>query len=436
VHYAYDSNLIQSLFTRFPNAIFIGLSATPVDDKGFLLDGWDSIIDDYQTKDLIELGFLTPFKCFTPMSVNLSDVKISGNDYDNKDLEKTINRIDINNSIVNSYIEFGESRSFICFAVNKNHCKELAVEFEKQGVKVGIITADTKDKQRDKLINDLRLKNISGLISIEILTAGFDEPLVSCVIFATATKSWKKYIQCAGRGIRLLGLNISESIINGKSDCIILDCCENIKEHGLPDERKIFTFNKKIGRVLDKDLNIDTDNEKRKTLVLTEEKEIYLKSISSILDLYDGKEYKLESDLQDDVNNYLKKTNYFWWRQNSGKAFIKDRWVHFASKNGLPDNTVFYSNTSFYFALELKLPKGRLTEYQKETLPEMTEKKVLFFICESVYDVYKSIEHVENNIIKNETETIILNSIYNLPQKQIDLRNRFKLPLYELNNLQ
>jgi len=84
--------------------------------------------------------------------------------------------------------------------------------FESKGIKVGVIIAETKDKVREKYINDLRIGQLDGLISIEILTAGFDEPLISCVIFATATKSWKKYIQCAGRGIRLMGLNISESI--------------------------------------------------------------------------------------------------------------------------------------------------------------------------------------------------------------------------------
>lgn len=433
VHYAYESSLIQSLFTKFPNAYFIGLSATPIDDRGFLLDGFNSIIDDYQTQDLTDLGFLTPFECYSPMSIDLSDVKIKGDDYDNKELETVINRININNSIVDNYIELGQNRTFICFAVNKNHCKELAECFINKGIKVGVITAETKDKQREKLIKDLHNGIIKGLISIEILTAGFDEPLVSCVIFATATKSWKKYIQCAGRGIRLIGLNINESIANGKSNCILLDCCENIKEHGLPNERKEFKFGKKIGRVLDRELKIDTDNEKRQNIesILTEEKKVYLKKISSILDLYDGKVYSKEADLQTDVNNYLEKTNYFWWRQNSGKAYIKDRWVHFASKNGLPDNTVFYDNTSFYFALELKLPKGTLTDYQKVTLPEMTLKKVLFFICESVYDVYKSIEHIEKNLIIDDEKLTVFNTVYNIDERQIQLRNRFKIPLYQ-----
>lgn len=427
VHYAYESNLVQSLFDRFPNAIFIGLSATPTDNKGYLLDGFDTIIDNYQTKDLIDLGWLVPFKCYSSLSIDLSNVKAKGNDYDEKELEQAINKEDINKSIVDNYIDNGEQRQFICFAVNKKHCLELEKEFAKQNIVTKSITADTSTAKRNIILQSYKAGLIQGLISIEILTAGFDEPKVSCVIMATKTMQWKKYIQCLGRGIRLLGNTIEESIANGKSDCIVLDCCENIKEHGLPDERKVLKFNKKISSVIDREYNLDTDNETRKLKTITTEKQVFLKRIGSLLDLYDGKVYRKESDLQDDVNSFLKKTNYFWWRQNSGKMYKDGRWVHFASKSGLPDNTVFYKNTSFYFGLELKLPYGKLTKHQKETLPEMIEQNVLFFICQSVYDVYKAIEHIETHTELTEDSFIISNSIYNLDDTQKEYRRKLKI---------
>ena len=76
-HYGYESDMIQTLFKRFPKAVFIGLSATPTDDKNYLLDGFDAIIDDYQTADLIKLGWLVPFKVFSPMHINTSNVKLN-----------------------------------------------------------------------------------------------------------------------------------------------------------------------------------------------------------------------------------------------------------------------------------------------------------------------------------------------------------------------
>lgn len=433
VHYAYDSNYVQSLFAKWPKAIFIGLSATPTDDKNYLLDGFDAIIDDYQTADLIGLGWLVPFKVYSPVKIDVSQVKVSKKtgDYNENELTSEIVKQDINHSIVLEYLAKGEDRKFICFGASKQHCYDLQKEYLEEGIETDVITASTTKKQRD-IIFERYAKGISkGLISIEILTAGFDDPTVKCVILACPTKAWKKYIQCCGRGIRLLGQTIEESIANGKSDCILLDCCGCVEEHGMPDDRKQLVFGKKISRVIDREMNIDTSNELRQNInnFVTEEKQIFLKRIGSLLDIYDGKVYKKESELQEDVNNFLDKTGYFYWRQNSGKMFKDGRWIHFASKSGLPDNTLFYKDTSFFFGVELKMKYGRLTEGQQKTLPEMAQKKVLFFICESVYDVYKSIEHVENNIEFTDNGYIIKNTIYNLPEQQIKYREKLKLPL-------
>lgn len=430
-HYGYESDMIQTLFKRFPKAVFIGLSATPTDDKNYLLDGFDAIIDDYQTSDLIKLGWLVPFKVFSPMNINTSNVKLSKTtgDYQEKSLETEIIKPDINFSIVENYIKYGENRKFICFALNKNHCASLQLAFLDSGIVTEIISADTSKKQRLQILENYKTGKTKGLISIEILTAGFDDPTVKCVILASPTKAWKKFIQCAGRGIRLLGQTIEESINNGKSDCVLLDCCGCIEEHGMPDDRKELVFGKKISRVIDKILNLDTQNENRQKLsnVIPEEKQVFLKRIGSLLDIYENKVYSKESELQEDVNNFLDKTDYFYWRQNSGKMFIDGRWVHFASKSGLPDNTVFYKNTSFFFGLELKMKYGKLTEHQKKTLHEMIQKKVLFFICESVMDVFLSIEHIEKNIDVSENGYLIKNNIYDLSDKQIEYRKKLKL---------
>ena len=418
VHYAYNGDLIQSLFARFPDAIFIGLSATPVDDNNYLLEGFDSIIGDYQTGDLIKLGFLTPFKVFADVKVDLSNVKIKGSDYDSEQLSDVVSKVDITNSVVENYLFHGEEKQFICFAVNKKHAVELKNGFINLGIFTEIIDADTKPTDRDRILFQLKTDEIRGVINIEILTAGFDEPTIGCVILAAPTKSWKKFIQCCGRGIRLNGPD--------KKYCILLDCGCAIEEHGMPDVKRNFIFGKKISRVIDRELDLTDNIENRKVSDdLPEEKKIYLRRIGSLLDLYEGKVYRKESELQEDVNSFLEKTDFFWWRQNSGKMYKDGRWIHFASKSGLPDNTVFYKNSSLFFGIELKLKTGRLTDHQKKTLPEMIQRGVLFFIAESVYDVYKIIEFVESNVTETDTGFIINKSIYNLFPREIELRKQF-----------
>ena len=421
VHYGYNSKLIQNLFKRFPEAIVIGLSATPVDDNDCILQGFDCIIDDYQTEDLIKLGWLVPFNCMAPFTIDTKDLKTEA------ELEGVINKNDINQSIVNQYLLHGEDRKFICFANSKQHCEDLKNTF--YPTKCEIITADTKKADRDKYLTEFKNGALKGLISIEILTAGFDEPSLSCVILATKMSAWKKYVQCAGRGIRLYGNSFAESIANGKKDCLLLDFCGNIELHDLPDKRKEFKTALKFSKAIDKHLGLDLyDKETNvKYESITIEKSVFLKKIASLLDLYDSKVYRLESELQEDVNNFLNKTNYFWWRQNSGKANMNGQWVHFASKNGLPDNTVFYKNTSLFFGLELKMPRGTLTTHQKQTLPEMQSKGVLFFICESVFDVFRAVCHIEKNVIFKDNFFIVKNDINIMPEWQTKLRLKLKL---------
>lgn len=436
IHFGYSSKLVQGIFERFPNALFIGLSATPVDDRGYLLSGFDSVIDDYQTCDLIDRGWLTPFVCYSPVKLDLSSIRLKGNDYDDEELSIKVSEDFIVNEVVRNYQLYGESRKFICFCVNKNHAGILDDAFNRSGIKTGVILADTKTTERERILSDLKSGALSGILNVEILTTGFDYPELSCIILACPTKSWRKYIQCCGRGIRLNGRDMAESIANGKKDCILLDCAGAIEEHDLPTKRKVFKFEKKISRVIDRELKLDIDNEERKDVEtrIAPERMIYLKRIGSLLDLYEGKQYAKEAELQEDVNRFLDKTDFFWWRQNSGKLYVDGRYVSFTSKSGLPDNAVYYKDTSFYFGLELKMKHGKLSEHQKKTLPEMIEARLLFFIIESVSDVYEAIKHVESNIVRVDGGTLVKDTIYELPERQVALRKKLKLPEYVNNS--
>lgn len=419
VHYGYEANMIQSLFTRFPKAIFLGMSATPVDNKGFLLDGWDSFLAPYQTADLIDMGYLTPLQYYTNLVFDTSNVKVKGEDYDLEDLEKTINKADYNKSIIDTWVTKFNNRKFVLFAANSKHAKELSAAFHKRGFTVPYILADTAKNERDFYLDQLNKGEIKGIISVEILTAGFDEPTIDMVILATKTMQWKKYIQCVGRGIRISA---------GKIDCVLMDCCGNIEQHGLPTDRKEFKFKTKLGKVLDRQYQLDgTDisDTKKKVTTLSEEKQLYLKQISSVLDLYDGKVYQKEADLLEDIKKFIDKTGYFYYRQNSGKAFIEGRWVHFSSIQGLPDLTCYFKNTSICFRIEVKLPSGTLTKAQRETLPVLIQSNVLFFIAESVIDVHHIFEFMQEKVTIVGAETIIDNSIYNLFERQIHYRKKY-----------
>ena len=231
VHYAYESKLIQRILNANPNAIIIGLSATPFDENGCIIDGFNAVIDKYQTEDLIKLGYLTPFNCFAPINLSFTD---------NLDVEIQ--------SVLDGYLKESNGKKFVGFGRSIEHCHQLKEAFRLSGTKCEVIDQSVNDKTRDKYLKQLKDNQLMGLFSVEILTTGFDEPSIECVIFACLASSIKKYIQCAGRGIRM---------IEGKKECILLDFYGNIELHGMPDQRLKIIKKTKISKVIDRILKLD-----------------------------------------------------------------------------------------------------------------------------------------------------------------------------------
>ena len=433
IHYSYEGIQIQSIFERFPKSLFLGMSATPVDERGYLLEGWDAIIDDIQIQDVIDAGYLVPLENYTCLNLDLSSVHKKGGEYVEKEVEPIVTKTPILQSVLDNYVKYAKGKKFICFAVNKKHGLQLTELFNKAGFLTAFVNADTPMNLREQYYSDFHTGKLIGLVNIEILTAGYDEETIECVICATPVGSWRKYIQLVGRGVRLFGLNYAESCKNGKSKCIYLDCGNTIQEHGLATDRKKLIFKTKISRIIDRELGIDTNIQKRDNNALSEEKTAFLRRIGSLLDLYEGKVYKKENELQEDVNSFLDKTGWFWWRQNSGKMYKDGRWIHFASKSGLPDCTLFFNNTPIFIGIELKLPTGTLTTHQRQTLPEMVQKRCLIYFAQSVYDVWCIIKHVEQNLIKKDDGIFISDNIYKLPEHQVKYYKKYLSKLLPSN---
>src|SRR6185369_14853295 len=72
---------------------------------------------------------------------------------------------------------------------------------------------------------------LSVLTNCNVLTEGFDEPRVACVVMARPTRSQLLYAQMVGRGTRL-----SEH----KSDLVVIDIVDNSVEHKLVGLNALF----------------------------------------------------------------------------------------------------------------------------------------------------------------------------------------------------
>jgi superfamily II DNA or RNA helicase len=190
---------------------FIGLSATPW-TKG-LGKHYDDLIIAATTQELIDAGYLSPFRVFAPSHPDLSGVRTTAGDFNEADLSEAMDKPHITADVVSTWLRLGENRQTICFGVDRKHAKSLRETFERSGVSAEYIDAHTSIEDREEIRRKFHNGDVRVVCNVGCLIAGVDWD-VRCLVLARPTKSEILFTQAIGRGLRTA---------NGKQDCIILD---------------------------------------------------------------------------------------------------------------------------------------------------------------------------------------------------------------------
>lgn len=213
------------------NPIIIGATATPLrtGKQTSLHELYDDVVEPVTISDLLNQGFLVP--CITyAAKQDFSSVKMTGNDYNNKALYEEFNKAKLYDGVIEKYQQFADGRKTIIFNVNVEHSLKTVEAFRAAGYTCEHLDGKTPDRQRKKILDDFSAGKFQILSNCSVLTTGYDEPSIECVILNRATKSLPLYLQMVGRGSRTY---------DGKSDFICLDMGSNVYEHGLwSDERE------------------------------------------------------------------------------------------------------------------------------------------------------------------------------------------------------
>src|SRR5574344_221450 len=232
IHDGYGSKMQSELIKTFPDAKLIGLSATPIDSKGYLLDGFDAYINEVQTADLIKLGYLAKPITYSPVEFDLSNVSMVGDDYNNKEVDDIV--IDLNKvkSIVDNWERLAIAKKTLVFANSIKHAELIYKEYVRRGyTNIDIIHSKTEDLKTKRA----NIKNKQIIINCGILTTGYDDDTIECVLLARPTAILKLYLQIVGRGLR---------VNDTKKECLILDCANCVSKHGLAEDYRYYAVHK------------------------------------------------------------------------------------------------------------------------------------------------------------------------------------------------
>lgn len=194
---------------------------------------------------MIENGYLCePLAYRIKSKTDLSGVKTTAGEFNQRDLEETVNNEDRNEQIVKSYLRYCTGRkSCLVFASGISHIESLVEEFTKRGVYAkGLHSGKEHDKEyRKKVIEEFTSGKLPVLVNCGILTTGFDYEALDMLILGRPTQSRILYCQCLGRGLRTYP---------DKANCLIIDVVDVARRHDIIDMNSIFEADIQDGETL------------------------------------------------------------------------------------------------------------------------------------------------------------------------------------------
>jgi DNA repair protein RadD len=216
------------IIAEYPNAVLLGMTATPCrgDGRG-LGDIFDIIVACPQVPELIAQGYLVRTRVYAPIDPDLRGVETRQGDYVESQLAGRMDRDNLVGDIVSHWHRYGERRKTVCFAINVAHSIHIRNEFIKAGVRAEHIDGSTPKPERDAALARLASGEAELITNCMVLTEGWDLPAVSCGILARPTKKMGLYRQMIGRLLRPAP---------GKSDALVLDHSGAVFRHGFVED--------------------------------------------------------------------------------------------------------------------------------------------------------------------------------------------------------
>ena len=225
-HHAISSNKWGRAVAMMPNAIGLGVTATPQRLDGRALDLFDVMVEGPDTAELIKSGYLQRPQLFAPPSgFDRTRLKASMlNDYEPDASGRELQRSKITGNVVEHYLKLAPGCLGMTFAATVEHGQQLTDSYNRWGVPAVLVTAKTSGQERARIIEAFRNRRILQLVNVDLYGEGTDVPGLEVVSLVRPTKSLTVHRQQCGRVMRV-----------GGRACIIIDHVGNLLELGKPD---------------------------------------------------------------------------------------------------------------------------------------------------------------------------------------------------------
>ena len=203
-HRASSESYVKSLFDAYPQARFVGLSATPARQNGKPLGKYfDAMVHGPTYSELIAQGHLVaPLVYSTPLLPDLASVRTVAGDYNAEDLDAAVNNSALIGNLLTEWQQRADGRRTVVFAVSVAHSQAIVNEFVGAGVRAEHLDGGTPEDERRAILGRLESGETQVVSNVGVLCEGWDQPACKCLVLACPTKSLVRYMQMGGRVLR------------------------------------------------------------------------------------------------------------------------------------------------------------------------------------------------------------------------------------------
>ena len=220
-HHILADSYLSTLRHFHDHAKVLGVTATPDrSDKRNLGRYFENIACEVTLLDLIQQGWLSPIKVKTvPLGMNLDSVRTTAGDFNADDLGHALEPY--LEHIADVLVEHRHRKTLVFLPLIKVSQQFAAICRER-----GLLAehVDGQTNERRAVLERFRRDETRVLTNAMLLTEGYDEPSIDCVVCLRPTKVRSLYSQIIGRGTR---------ICPGKDHLLVLDFLWQTAEHSL-----------------------------------------------------------------------------------------------------------------------------------------------------------------------------------------------------------
>lgn len=218
----------------YPAAKVLGLTATPwrTDGRG-LGKIYEDIVVTASISELATSGYLLVPRVYAPKRPNLRGVKTRSGDYAQDELALRMDRPQLIGDIVKHWQGLAGGRRTAVFASSVQHSRHIAEMFVAAGIRAEHVDGAMREQDRAGVLSRLASGETTVVCNCDIITEGYDLPVLACAVLARPTQSSCKYRQMIGRIMRPAP---------GKEDCIVLDHAGCVHGHGFVEDAVVYTL--------------------------------------------------------------------------------------------------------------------------------------------------------------------------------------------------